>query len=452
MPNLVDTPKKDIVSKIKGLLDSLMNRSVSVSDFYNQIASKLWNDDEETGSWSWLVDLYFDESMSLFAIVAREGKLYKTPISFNGKDVSLGEYTEVQMEFEPVSQSVRISRQKDNSVRVFLTAATSVLNRNGAIDSRDLFDNMIKRAVDTGKYPFATYCHLGEEFKMGVYDFIARDGNVLLASFKMDDNEVSRAMISAYEKTPDYWGSSISFYPLEEKYLLVEQSVRVPVYVDGEFYEISILPESIACSFFTSLVTAKEERSMDERIREALRTLAGDDEELLKDFESRVDGINRTISDKGLITRTSETETPEVTPSETPVVPEVPATSAPTQEIFVDDTVISRISIALLQNPLFGKFMQDINNSVEQAKTGVASAASALTEAKSSYDDLVKRIGKLEGTEEVKRKTWTDDLPRNQSLVVSFRPRASEVSSDGVVEKKAPLSDTANETLSRIIK
>ena len=89
---------------------------------------------------------------------------------------------------------------------------------------------------------------------MGMTDWVARDGNLLLASGLFDkDSKIAECMQRAYDDNPEYWGASISFWPLDGHMEQIAEGISVPMYTDGEFEEISILAEKDANCLFTAL-------------------------------------------------------------------------------------------------------------------------------------------------------------------------------------------------------
>lgn len=239
---------RDISSK---LFHRLKEESVSIPNLYEQVWSKLM----ELPEWTWLLDLYVDESNNqIFAIVSKEGLIYRAEVTLRNDGIDLGELIQVKEVFEPVSNKLLIRRQADGLTRWFLIASSSVLNRSASIDSSKLFDNLIKRSYDSNKFPYLTYYHLGETLKMGMTDWVARDGNLLLASGLFDkDSKIAECMQRAYDDNPEYWGASISFWPLDGHMEQIAEGISVPMYTDGEFEEISILAEKDANCLFTAL-------------------------------------------------------------------------------------------------------------------------------------------------------------------------------------------------------
>lgn len=68
--------------------------------------------------------------------------------------------------FEPRHTHISVYRQADGRWRWFSISATSVLNRVGEIDSRELFDNFIRRFPEQNTKPFRTFYHKGEAARM----------------------------------------------------------------------------------------------------------------------------------------------------------------------------------------------------------------------------------------------------------------------------------------------
>ena len=417
------------------------NRAVSLPDLYNQVGKIL--DDRymngETEMWEWLTDIYMEDG-NMFAVIAAGGKLYRSDldIASDGSDVTMGEMMEVVMDFKPAENSLIIRKQADGSYRMFILTGTTVLNRNGQIDSSELFDKMIKRVEDTGKYPFLDFFHLGEDFYMGTADYLARDGVVVLASIPLENNEISRMMIRAYEKDPEYWGASNSFYPTEEPEMWeVSEGTKIPVYNDGIYHSITILPEKDACSLFTGIEGREEISRMNKRVKDALEKLADSDPEVLKTLEGMVDGVNRSVEDENLIHREneegSEGETPEIVSGE----------GNTTETLEIDDTVIQEVTEQVVESNPFKDLLASVTALTEQV-TVLNTTVSELSERSD------KRLKALEETEDSKKKRYLDDLPggRSPKTRVTYRPKDKTVE-DSVEGAKVPLQEVANATLSQ---
>lgn len=465
---LAFTEANGVVAKGQGLLGALwfelqdlfggttVDQSVSMPDLYAAVNSGLHENPDSP--WQWLVDVYAEPSNgSMFALVSQEGKLYKYPITFTGDDVQLGTAQEVVADFRPVAQSFLISRSTDGSTRWFLRAGTTVINRNGQIDSRQLFDNFILHAKETEHYPYLTFFHLGEVMRMGMTDYLARDEDVLIASGTFDKNDIADAMLRAYAADPAYWGSSVSFMPFAmERMAMVEVSrdITIPVYQDGELEEISILPEKWACAILTALRVDEINREVDMKpeIREALLKLF--DAATVDKIAGDVDGTNETIKTQGLVTRDAAPATPAVEPTapvavvvETPVV-EVPAVAQATEPpvIELDDAALDALTDKLLANP---KFIAALGNASANIVQSIQTLSATVTKMDA---DLTKRVASLEKPEDEKKAEYIASLPRNQvTQRATYRPRAASKEEPATrVEAHSGLADIAAQTSSKL--
>ena len=430
--------------------------STSISSLYEQVFYKSMESEE----WVWLIDLYVDESKDMFAIFSKDGLLYKALIEVENSKVSIGELIRVEEVFEPVKESrMIIQRQKDNSVRWFLVASSNVLNRNGAIDSSKLFDNLVKDAYKNDRFPYLTFWHQGENLKMGMTDWVAREENLLLASGTFDDGIVAKAMIRAYEEDPNYWGSSISFWPTEGHMEQVAEDIKVPMYTDGYFEEISILPEEQACCLFTALKSKGKVNRMKPELIEGIKKLAGDDE-VAEELIGMVDEVNREINDKGLIRRESEEsnseqpkdEQTEIPETEVPEEEETPSTE-PVQEssepasLEIDDDLVNEIVNRLAEHPKMADSIDELRNLVAQQKVSLENMALEVAGLRSSLIKenkvLVERVVKLEADDEQKRDEWVKDLPRKKQTIAIHRAR---VQTEGETEEES-FEDLASRTI-----
>jgi len=245
-------------------------------------------------------------------------------------------------------------------------------------------------------------------------------------------------MIRAYEKDPEYWGASNSFYPTEEPEMWeVSEGIKIPVYNDGIYHSITILPEKDACSLFTGIEGREEISRMNKRVKDALEKLADSDPEVLKTLEGMVDGVNRSVEDENLIHREneegSEGETPEIVSGE----------GNTTETLEIDDTVIQEVTEQVVESNPFKDLLASVTALTEQV-TVLNTTVSELSERSD------KRLKALEETEDSKKKRYLDDLPggRSPKTRVTYRPKDKTVE-DSVEGAKVPLQEVANATLSQ---
>lgn len=433
------------IERLKELVASMtaatqdIERAMGMNDLYYQVQELIQKKDE----WAFLMDVFRDDGGGMYAVIASEGKLYRADLSIDTGEAALGDWAEVTMEFVPTGRSLTIQRQADGRYRGFLISSTCVLNRVGEIDSSELHDKMNRKAQEAGNWPYIDFFHLGRGFSMGKVDYLARDGNVAIASFLFDElttNPVAEAMIRAYEADPSYWGASISYFPAgDPERLEVAPGVKIPVYRDGVFEAITILPEMAAASLFTTLAETKEIKRMNTAIVEALTKLAGGDDERLKEFIDRVDETNRAIQERNLITRDGETAPAAVAAEAAPVAldPEgevtedeeeaKPVVAEPGQPVTVemDEEAVKAITAHILAAPAF----QQIQTSIASMEEAFGNLAAQMVEFRSWYDKSTtatdERLSALERDEGDKRATWLADRPRREArqINVTYRPR-----------------------------
>jgi hypothetical protein len=331
-----------------------------------------------------------------------------------------------------------------------------------------LFDNLIQRCESTGKYPYVTFFHLEEAFKMGMVDWVGRSDNLMLASGIFDETEIAQAMIEAIESDPEYWGSSICYWPIERMKVEVIPGIEIPVYVDGEFEEISILPEQEANCLFTSLKMEGMGKVsvMEQRLIDAILKLAGGNKALADELVERADKINFSIEDKKLITQATESIQP---PAEEPVIVtvsdpvaeelEVPApadesTPNETKDVIeITEEMMSLITESAIASPKFG---EKVKEAVDEAsdKEVLPQLRQALDELKASYDltvlDLKTRLESLEKSDTSKKTEWLADLPKNAASKTTVIVRPSQKHSKSDKDEKESLAAIAEETLSKV--
>lgn len=347
--------------------------------------------------------LYASEDGGLFIVLNQDMKLYRSEIEWQDGEMMLSDWKEVSMEFVPRSQTT-ITRQADGSVRWLSISATATINKVGEIDSRQLFDNFVKRAEETGAYPQRIFYHEnGQKYVTGQADFLARSGNCYITGGVYNDSFLAQAEIKAREAEPDYWGDSIGYLPMGPVEFIKVRGFDIPVYQDGINVEISTLPKNEAASLF---VQTEVKRAMNERQLEALAKLAfgGDVERAKQWVEENPEEVNRQIDQRGLVTR-SEGETIEV---------EVQAA-----EFELTDEVIQVIITRMAENEVIRAQAVKLDEQA-QALTGLQEK---LTSVETVLARLEQRLGTVEQTDQEKRRQIAQDLPANAVVTrLTYRP------------------------------
>jgi hypothetical protein len=446
--------EENILTKIKNVLRNMLNipaeRSLSGSNLYDQIYSQSMQLD----TWAWLVDLYFEDT-GIFALIAEEGKLYKAVVTIDaGKNSALlserATWIAVMIELTEVPQqksSFMIKRMADGQDRWFLIAGTTILNRNGQIDSSKLFDGMIAKC-QSGEYdyPYLTYYHLKEAFKMGMTDFLARDGVALIASGIFDDNKVAEAMKQRYAEDPDIWGSSISFMTSPPEKTEVAQGITVDVFDEGYLVEISILKEEDACAIMTALRSTKEVNRMNETLKKVLKALAGDDEALMDEFVGMVDKANATAKDQNLISRQTAPETEATPPAET--TPPAEVTPPEEESVALDDATIEQIVSVVVKSPKLEALNQEVKEALDKMAQTVTDLQKEVTDLHAVNIQANKKVeaelAELKKTDEEKQQALLDDQAskRINARRYTYRPTV-QAPTDEQLDYSAVAAETA---------
>ena len=145
-----------------------------------------------------------------------------------------------------------------------MIAGTAIINRVGEIDSTKLYDDMIRRADETGFYPKLDFYHLGgidPQFEFGQFDYLSRDGVVYVGSGLFDDGHpLTRATERALKRDGETWGASIEYYRPQNRgveYVDLGNGLEIAAYTEGLNTRISLLPEDAAAAWFTSMFMEK---------------------------------------------------------------------------------------------------------------------------------------------------------------------------------------------------
>jgi hypothetical protein len=455
---------------------------------------------EETHSF--LVDVFADNNQ-IFAVLIRNGKIFRVDIIIDGEFVTLGEFEEITPDVTEIRAQQYVIRQEDGRYRWLAISATTALNRSGEIDSRDLFDSFVAYIEQTGNYPILNFYHQGEQSRLGVADYVARDDNVYVTSGLYDDTKFGRAAALGVRRNPGYWGNSIEFLAVAEDMLRFSHErneIDIPVYTKGINTGISILPEKKAAALFTGHATPNRgDNIMREEVKTELTRLFGN-ADLANEFEDIVDGVNREVDQ--LIHREADeaaTEEVEASIDETEVV-ETPAPSdaipasinpeTPVRQVEEEilseaqqlAAVVDTIPVLgrdLLENEDFVGGIAEIATTISMASIAevreilsndIANSAQATDELRAAQAESVEqlalanqriaelevviqalqgRFSDMEEEVEEREQQFVDDLSSQRSTVArTHRPRTATTNT----ARKSNMADTARNTLANIVK
>lgn len=451
-------------------------RAIAMNDAWWAAMQQAW----EVDDWANVIDIYTDDGVSLYAVIASGAKLYRAPVTVIDDQIVLSkDWTEVvhKQQFDPIEQSrgTFLIRQTDEGYRWFSVSCSAILNRSGAIDSRDLFDSFIAHAEESGEYPIRQFYHQGEQFKTGQCDYLARDNWLLITSGLYDDTELARAEIEARQNEPDYWGESIGFYADDPEMFEVQDGIKIPVYNTGILSEISTLPESDAAAWLTNNTYLQEvTRMLSQKAMDALVKLMGDEDKAQQWLEDNVDPANRSIDESDVLRRahesvdvvdevdeveTDETETPEAevaevetdevetdeVEDETDDEDETPESVEPdVSEVEIDETIIQQITEQFTESETVTQLRTQIESMTQTIERLVSAFETFEQEQIARNVRVVNRLKALEEDEESKKAKYLQDVPRVNKTVVTYRPRDNNSEQDIEPEMQEVAASTLN--------
>jgi hypothetical protein len=408
---------------------------------------------EGDGMYRRLIDCYMDGS-EMYAVVGMEGKLYKSPLILVPGGVKIGDMQEVEIDYKLVSSSnqFRIMQQADGKYRWFACpAATAVLNKNGYVNSRKLYDSFIQNLENNG-YPYLTFYHIGESLKLGVADFVARDGYCLLVSGTFDDNPLAQQLAS---KADIFDGVSIGFDPTDIQQMQVGDGIEIPVHTAGILRECSALISTDAACLLTGFTvsTKGEKQSMDATVQKNLLALAKgnpDAEAMAAQIIAEVDQTNQVIVNDDMVRQQAQATTQETDPAVTP--PVAPVTADPEaeeeapeggQEIILTDEALEAISQGVA-----GKLEARFTTQETALASLKQETSQSIASFQSQMDALKAQVESLGQSDEDKVAQALEDMPRN-TIVVGFRPSKQVQGTKPEIEEP-DLESVAKSTLSKI--
>jgi len=451
------------IAEVINDLTAPKERAVSISEVFQGLQDQLdktpaldeSGQPKEGTSSGYVLDAYI-EGTSIFAVVTKEdGKLYKVPVSVDANgNIVTGEYSEVTMEFAPVSapspdntvRQVQVKRMADGQVRWFaVPACTAVVNRSGEIDSKALFDSFVSHIERGGEYPELDFYHMGERLVLGKADWVAREGVTYCASGLFYDTDIAQAAIKALEADPNFWGLSIAYIPTDyPEELRLKDGVRIPVFNSGINRYISLLPENTAASILTSISTQEVNR-MNEKVTEALKKLTGEDTALFDAIALKLDSVNRNA--EGMISRDA---TPAPAAQE-PVAPVVEARALTNDDVTM---ILASPEFEVKVSEIFKKLM-DANSSpdaVQENKVAATPApeAHAKDELSDKVDKLLEQVAELSKSRDASLQEVLDDLPAKVTRQRIVRPRSASLMPNDVRSPKVDMSALAARTLEKM--
>ncbi|MCK4826325.1 hypothetical protein KA005_61855 [bacterium] len=452
---------------------TLQERAVSVSSIGNEVFEQFYNQG------AWLNDLYLEDG-KIFAVASEGGKLFRASVDVDEAtgDIVLGEMVEVIAKFDSVSRT-KFRTNDAGKVQMLAISASSVINKNGEIDSRNLFDAMSDYMKRTGKKIPRTFFHAGPEFRTGDIVWMARDDNVLLTLTEFDDSELAQREIKAREKDPVYWGDSIEFDPVGDPEMIdVGDGITIPVYMAGIPVAISTLAAERACSLYANKfsINRQEVKRMalkDEDRTDLVKAFDGDEAETDDWLKNNVSPVNREIAETGQVTREEDAtddledevepevepegevegeieseEAPEAEPAEEPEGEESES-EADAGELIVefDDEMAQQVAETVVASDTFVEFRDSLTEMVDGIKTSLTDLTTTVGELQALSVAREKEIKALKKGEAEKKKEWIEDLPRNTQRSVTIT-RPSVDGSEEPVEQS--MQETADATVAII--
>ena len=302
-------------------LQVLQERDLSMSDLYGRVESVLDERVMETNdAWFWVQNIYADRSGQLYAIAVQRGKLFKFLVSVSGDSVDVGEGVEVAVEFNPIQRSQPaptikpfVRRTAEGTYQGLAILATSMMNKDGLIDSSTLFSRFAEK-FDPEHQPYANVYHMnGSRSAIGRFTGVFALDNCLCAWFELDSTPIARAIGAGMAAdTAGLIGWSIEFMPLESEYIEIGE-FRTESFTDGDLYGASVCLTEHACSFGTAQKTITRNVEMfEDKYRGQIDQLVPPDfenrDQIIDEFVALVAETNAEARDAAHRTATAASE------------------------------------------------------------------------------------------------------------------------------------------------
>lgn len=296
--------------------DPVVNRDISLNGIAMQCVSWFEARNMEAGddwdSYHFLQEVYAAEDGGIYVISVSGGKLFKwvAQVDHSTGDIALGEPKQVTQVFTNSSESrtIRVQVREDGRYEAFAVLSTAMINKDGQIDSRTLFDSFVDRFRGDGSEYINIY-HIGHDAtRVGELRTIFREGNVLVGYYVLDDNIVAQRVGETLSdpELGKVWGGSIEFWTDEEPEILqIAEGVTAPVFRTGTLlgYSIALVADGAAWGTKHLMVNR-----MNKTNREKVELLLQGDTEAMAVVESWVDEANERTLKPGIITHTTATD------------------------------------------------------------------------------------------------------------------------------------------------
>lgn len=448
---------------IESFKRSGQSRAIGIDNLMAKIHAQLRERMQDDDYYGYVPTRLMVDSGGLWVIVNHQGELLRYQVTpEDDGEVTLGDPETVVENYTPVGRSIFIHRDKNGEARIYMIAATSILNRVNEIDSRKLFDNMVRHAEESDFYPAIDIHHTGswnpDVFEIGYIDFLARFGVTYVASGVIDETtELGRRMVRTLERAKQgEWGCSIEYFPLEKEEIGLSLrdngTIPVDVYTDGVNTRISLLPEQQAANWFTT-VTRENNMSKSRSVEAlaSLRKLFDTDEEFQEFIESAVQ-VNDEVEKRSLVTRTQETTTAEQAPEQGSAANQDAGTAQEQQEV-VRQFELDEAAIAAITEQVVAKLQTTQAEGTQQrSKTDekleqILASVNGLNERIAKQDE---RLQKLERAKDQEEAEWLSDLsPRlRERVMVTYRPTQQARTEE--TDKPLTSSDIAANTLASL--
>lgn len=463
------------IPQILGAIKNRTARAISIWGVYEQVCYFLEVQTMKTGRYHYVVDVFLEggaeeeiemdgmedmddedgeeleveRKVGVVALVTVDNIPHVARFEVEGNEVVFKEMTPLDLGKSTQQRTYHVE-QPDGRYRFVRIAAASVLNRVNEIDSSSLFSNIQRRWEDAGKPELTLdFHHMGEKARLGGIDFVASHENTLVVSWLFDNTPYGQAAERTLLESPDYWGLSIEFQPLDGELVYIDDQ-SVPVYTDGYLVRTALCAETKAASYFTGV------RRMNMAIKDDLQALLKD-EQLVDDFLSNLQRVNEAVVKSGkyrtAVTDTQAGEQEADTESAQTQAEAVADVATPELELTDEllDVVVERLaSNATLQAAITDAVAQATAQVLRTVEEKQQAAIGELNGKVATITTAVEAIGRAEAE---KKQEWLADIPTRQTAAqrVSYRPSATTLATaQDTPKQNGNYAEQANKALQGI--
>ena len=291
--------------------------------------ARQYNDSEKKLDF-WPASLYVDpDTKRPYAILTTYGRLHRAPLSLRQNQIVMGQPEQIDVYPQFLTNYEENLDTKERTQPFwdlkymnrgpfaghyagFVEANRAILNKDGELDTRGLYQDMVERAANRDNAGYINFYHVGgAATRLGSVHRIMQDRHLLWAFAVFDADKFGMAAARTLANDVNgVWRSSMEYDPLAWERLEVARGIKLPMMTKGDFYGLTICKTEHAACWFTNgngIYTEKKRMKHGDALWEIAAELLGSDklvdsEKLADEFAERSNAGNGEVN--GAVSRT----------------------------------------------------------------------------------------------------------------------------------------------------